>query len=103
MPRKDETRAALAADRTEALSIRELRWSRGLSLEYGARAIGVSVREFLAKERGQSDFTAREVAILASLFWLDVDELKRVLPLQSGDAQLRRVEREAAAPRFAAS
>jgi transcriptional regulator with XRE-family HTH domain len=103
MTRKDETRAALVADRTEALSIRQLRWSRGLSLEYCARAIGVSLREFLAKERGRSGFSAREVADLASLFWMDVDELQRALALHSGDAQHRSVEREAAASQFAAS
>ncbi len=103
MARKYETQGALAADRAEALSLRHLRWSRGLSLEYCAGAIGVSVREFLAKERGRTRFTAQEFTELASLFEMEVDALQRVLALHSGGAQHRLVARLAATPQFAAS
>lgn len=79
MARRRIAKPACAMEQSEAMSLRQLRWSRGLRLELCADAIGVSIREFLAKERGRSSFTAQQVEQLASLLDVDGEAMRRVM------------------------
>lgn len=105
MVRKNEAsgEGAIAPVPAEQWTLRHLRWARGLSLELCANAVGLSVRDFLAKERGRARFTAKEVAGLAILLDVEAEEMLRVVGTGVGSVLHRYVEPAGRSGRLAQS
>lgn len=59
-------------DYAAAEALRNLRWSKGVSMEDCAVQLNLGLPEFAAKERGRRPFTALEFAAMARLLELDV-------------------------------
>lgn len=59
--------------------LRQLRWSKGVSMEQCADVIGVSVRQFLKKECGRERLTAGEFDRIALFLDLDAPRLRKIL------------------------
>lgn len=66
------------ADR-EFANLRELRWSKGLTAETCAGALGLDLYEFMCLERGRRRFTHRERAALAEILEVSAAELGAVI------------------------
>lgn len=75
----DQVGSPVVLGGSKSLTLRRLRWSRGVSIEQCAAAMGMDVRQFVLKESGRSDFTPEEFAELALLLDLVPESLDKLL------------------------
>ena len=68
-------------DYAAAEALRNLRWSKGVSVERCARSLNIGLPDFVAKDRGRRPFTALEFAAVALLLELDVEDLREHIGL----------------------